>query len=83
MPLDIPDSVLTDDALSAATGRAQAALARHQRPDGHWVFDLEADATIPAEIVASCGRGALTLVLVLGGAMRYPDLQSRPEAQAA
>ena len=51
MPLDIPDSVLTDDALSAATGRAQAALARHQRPDGHWVFDLEADATIPAEYV--------------------------------
>ena len=22
-----------------------------QRPDGHWVFELEADATIPAEYV--------------------------------
>ncbi len=38
------------------------------------------DATIPAEIVASCGRGALTLKLFLGGATRYPYLL---EAQAA
>ena len=22
-----------------------------QRPDGHWVFELEADATIPAEYI--------------------------------
>jgi hypothetical protein len=33
--------------------RAVAAAARHllqrQRPDGHWVFELEADATIPSE----------------------------------
>ena len=29
---------------------AEALLAR-QRPDGHWVFELEADATIPAEYV--------------------------------
>ena len=29
--------------------RASAALLRWQRPDGHWVFELEADATIPAE----------------------------------
>ena len=29
---------------------AQALLAQ-QRPDGHWVFELEADATIPAEYV--------------------------------
>src|SRR5213075_3249168 len=27
------------------------ALLRQQRDDGHWVFELEADATIPAEYV--------------------------------
>jgi squalene-hopene/tetraprenyl-beta-curcumene cyclase len=30
---------------------ARDALLRQQRPDGHWVFELEADATIPAEYV--------------------------------
>ncbi len=30
---------------------ATAALLARQRPDGHWVFELEADATIPAEYV--------------------------------
>ncbi len=30
---------------------AAAALLALQRPDGHWVFELEADATIPAEYV--------------------------------
>jgi squalene-hopene/tetraprenyl-beta-curcumene cyclase len=33
--------------IDAATG----ALLALQRPDGHWVFELEADATIPAEYV--------------------------------
>ena len=37
--------------LADAIDRATAALLRHQRPDGHWVFELEADATIPAEYV--------------------------------
>ena len=27
------------------------ALARQQHADGHWLFELEADATIPAEYV--------------------------------
>jgi squalene-hopene/tetraprenyl-beta-curcumene cyclase len=36
-----------DRGIEAAT-RALLAL---QRPDGHWVFELEADATIPAEYV--------------------------------
>src|SRR5258708_23155239 len=36
-----------DRSIEAAT-RALLAL---QRPDGHWVFELEADATIPAEYV--------------------------------
>jgi squalene-hopene/tetraprenyl-beta-curcumene cyclase len=31
--------------------RAADALLRLQRDDGHWVFELEADATIPAEYV--------------------------------
>src|ERR1700681_3168842 len=30
---------------------AMAALLKRQRPDGHWVFELEADATIAAEYV--------------------------------
>jgi squalene-hopene/tetraprenyl-beta-curcumene cyclase len=31
--------------------RAADALLRRQKPDGHWVFELEADATIPAEYI--------------------------------
>jgi squalene-hopene/tetraprenyl-beta-curcumene cyclase len=31
--------------------KATQALLAQQRPDGHWVFELEADATIPAEYV--------------------------------
>ena len=34
-----------------AIARAGAALARRQHADGHWLFELEADATIPAEYV--------------------------------
>ncbi|HEX4197214.1 MAG TPA: squalene--hopene cyclase [Caulobacteraceae bacterium] len=46
----------TDDAQPSATldgvvRRATEALLKMQRPDGHWVFELEADATIPAEYV--------------------------------
>lgn len=37
--------------LDHAIGSAAAALAQRQGPDGHWVFELEADATIPAEYV--------------------------------
>jgi squalene-hopene/tetraprenyl-beta-curcumene cyclase len=38
-------------ALESAVARATAALLRRQQPDGHWVFELEADATIPAEYI--------------------------------
>ena len=37
--------------LAEAVERAREALLRRQKPDGHWVFELEADATIPAEYV--------------------------------
>jgi squalene-hopene/tetraprenyl-beta-curcumene cyclase len=36
-----------EEAIRAATD----AILREQKPDGHWVFELEADATIPAEYV--------------------------------
>jgi len=39
------------EGLDEAITRATSALAAQQRPDGHWVFELEADATIPAEYV--------------------------------
>src|SRR5581483_5224657 len=36
-----------DGGIRAAT----EAILKEQRPDGHWVYELEADATIPAEYV--------------------------------
>src|SRR4029079_18164799 len=39
------------DALEASIASAAKALCALQRPDGHFVFELEADATIPAEYV--------------------------------
>ncbi|OYY91731.1 MAG: squalene--hopene cyclase [Sphingomonas sp. 28-66-16] len=44
---------LTDPlaAIDACATRAADALSRAQKDDGHWVFELEADATIPAEFV--------------------------------
>ncbi len=43
--------VVDDDTLLDTVTRAADALMRHQKPDGHFVFELEADATIPAEYV--------------------------------
>ena len=45
------DVAVPEDRLAAAVARATAALCAHQRGDGHFVFELEADATIPAEYV--------------------------------
>ncbi|WP_367159319.1 squalene--hopene cyclase [Kozakia baliensis] len=39
------------DQVRQAVDAAHEALAAKQRDDGHWVFELEADATIPAEYV--------------------------------
>ena len=43
--------LLDDAALLDSVNRAADALTRRQKPDGHFVFELEADATIPAEYV--------------------------------
>jgi squalene-hopene/tetraprenyl-beta-curcumene cyclase len=37
--------------LDSAIQRAEQALLRDQRADGHWVYELEADCTIPAEYI--------------------------------
>ena len=42
---------LTMGALEKRIGLATKSLLDLQKPDGHWVFELEADATIPAEYV--------------------------------
>src|SRR5580693_4399153 len=47
----LPNEIAPDVALHRAVARASEALARQQHPDGHWLFELEADATIPAEYV--------------------------------
>src|ERR1700744_3600556 len=47
----LPNETEPDAALRRAVERARAALARRQNADGHWLFELEADATIPAEYV--------------------------------
>lgn len=39
------------DALETSIGAAADALRRRQHGDGHWRFELEADATIPAEFI--------------------------------
>ena len=40
-----------DPALERHIGAATDAILAEQQPDGHWVYELEADATIPAEYV--------------------------------
>src|SRR3984885_8697759 len=41
----------TDTTLEASIHSATRALLELRQPDGHWVFELEADCTIPAEYV--------------------------------
>src|SRR5258708_23923122 len=47
----MPFDPLPLETVDRAVEGAQAALLRRQNPDGHWVFEVEADATIPAEYV--------------------------------
>ena len=44
-------SLGNDPSLGQAIAGAADALLAKQRDDGHWVFELEADATIPAEYI--------------------------------
>src|SRR5436309_9895079 len=37
--------------LESSIASATSALLEYRKPDGHWVFELEADSTIPAEYV--------------------------------
>jgi squalene-hopene/tetraprenyl-beta-curcumene cyclase len=45
------NDLLHSDDLATAIDQAAAALQTLQHEDGHWVFELEADATIPAEYI--------------------------------
>ncbi len=50
----MPSKTLTradTDTLQTAINAADAALLARQAADGHWLFELEADATIPSEYV--------------------------------
>ena len=42
---------LVDPAVEKSISAAADAVLAEQQPDGHWVYELEADATIPAEYV--------------------------------
>jgi squalene-hopene/tetraprenyl-beta-curcumene cyclase len=44
-------AAIEGSSLEASIGSATRGLLEFQQPDGHWVFELEADATIPAEYV--------------------------------
>ncbi len=46
-----PSTEISRQSLDRSICAATDALLAAQRPDGHWVFELEADATIPAEYV--------------------------------
>ena len=49
--LDHSEASPSPEALERHISRASKALLALQRDDGHWCFELEADATIPAEYV--------------------------------
>jgi squalene-hopene/tetraprenyl-beta-curcumene cyclase len=47
-------ALLVVTTLDAAIDRAQDHLLAHQQPDGHWVGEVEADATITSEYLLFC-----------------------------
>src|SRR6516162_8023729 len=49
--LDLSEVAPSQEALERHIARAMKALLARQHEDGHWCFELEADATIPAEYV--------------------------------
>ena len=46
-----PVGLTNNVALEASIASATRGLLDYRQPDGHWVFELEADSTIPAEYV--------------------------------
>jgi squalene-hopene/tetraprenyl-beta-curcumene cyclase len=48
---DLTEASPSDEALDRLVREQRQALKGVQRPDGHWVFEFEADATIPAEYI--------------------------------
>ena len=51
VPVDHMQAAPSPEALELHISKATKALLACQREDGHWCFELEADATIPAEYV--------------------------------
>lgn len=47
----LSESRLSSEALDRAVLSAHTTLSQAQQDDGHWVYELEADATIPAEYI--------------------------------
>ena len=47
----LPQGDCVNDDLDDAIARARDGLLKTQKPDGHFIFELEADATIPAEYI--------------------------------
>ena len=45
------DAAPSAAAVDASIAAASKAVLDYRKPDGHWVFELEADATIPVEYV--------------------------------
>jgi squalene-hopene/tetraprenyl-beta-curcumene cyclase len=49
VPMPLPGAAHTE--LDAVIGQGTEALLKLQHADGHWAFELEADATIPSEFI--------------------------------
>src|SRR6478735_3621575 len=49
--VDATAAPIDDAALGGSIGAATRGLLNFKQPDGHFVFELEADATIPSEYV--------------------------------
>ncbi|MBD5603910.1 MAG: squalene--hopene cyclase [Candidatus Eremiobacteraeota bacterium] len=51
MTISLAQNAIANDSLDDAIAAAARALLARQKSDGHWVFELEADVTIPAEYI--------------------------------
>ncbi len=51
MITSLADDAITSPRIDDAIASAERDVLARQQPDGHWVFELEADATIPAEYI--------------------------------